>query len=212
MNLFDRLHPHPNAADPQPIFCLKRDLPAPDERHGLIALNWFLFGSIHLKTYFTRLDQALMLWGGVTAIIFGTVQLSRLTWFTQAAIASILTLGATLATVGLAWGWATVKQARWVIGVWAVLMVGAIALNDYGVFTGNGLILRHLCCGWLGLCGVGYWVTAMGMRSRALAGVGLVHWVAIPVIGAMPSWQFSLTGSTLTLSLWLLGTLQWDHR
>ena len=52
----------------------------------------------------------------------------------------------------------------------------------------------------------------MGMRSRALAGVGLVHWVAIPVIGAMPSWQFSLTGSTLTLSLWLLGTLQWDHR
>jgi hypothetical protein len=123
------LHPQPDAFIPQPIFCLKRDLPAPDERQGLITINWPLFDGQCLQTYFTRLDQALMLWGGVTAFIFGTVQFSLLSWFTQAAIASVLTLGATLATVGLAWDWATVKQARWVIGLWSLLMMGAMAFG-----------------------------------------------------------------------------------
>ncbi len=196
----------------QPVFCFKRALPDLEERRGLIALRGSLPRGGLIETYFTRLDQALMLWGGVTAMIFGMAQFSGWDWRMQALSASVLTLSATLLTVGLTWHWATVKRARWVIGVWSALMVGAIALTDYGIVAGNGAILRHLCTGWLSVCAVGYFATGIGMESRALRYVTLVHLCTVPLARILLPWQFLLTGSVLTLSLWLLGTLQWDHR
>lgn len=196
---------------PQPIFCLKQTLPAEDERRGLITLNHRLPIGIRLETYYTRLDQALLLWGGVAAVIFLLGQFSQIDWRTQAAVDSVLTLAAVAATVVLTWRWATVKGARWAIGLWSTLMIGAIGFNDYGIWVGNGLILRHLCTGWLGICALGYLATAIGMRSRALGCVGLLHLGTVPLLGVASAWQFLLTGSVLAVSLWVLGTLQWDH-
>lgn len=195
----------------QPIFCFKQALPAADERMGLIALHYHLPVGRVLKTYYTRLDQALLLWGAVTAIIFSVAQFSYLDWQTQAIADSILTLGAVLATIALTWQWATAKRVRWVLGLWSCLMSGAIALSDYGILMGNGLILRHLCTGWLSICALGYWVTAIGMRSQALKLIAMLHLGTVPLLVAMAAGQFLLTGSVLTLSLWLLATLQWDH-
>lgn len=178
---------------------------------GLITLHHPLpFGRV-LKTYYTQLDQALLLWGGVAATIFSIGQFSALDWHTQAVVDSALTLTAIALTMLLTWQWATAQRARWVIGLWSGLMLGAIALNDYGIFTGNSLILRHLCSGWLGVCALGYFVTAVGMRSQALKCIGLLHLGAVPFLSLLTSWQFLLTGAVLSISLWLLGTLQWDH-
>lgn len=165
-----------------------------------------------METYYTRLDQALMLWSGVTAIIFLIAQFSYLDWHTQAIADSALTASATSVTGKLAWSWATARKARWVIGLWSVLMLSAIALSDYGIVAGNSLILQHLCTGWLGVCALGYWVTAIGMQSRALTLIAIVHLCAMFLVRTILAWQFFLTGSVLTLSLCLLGTLQWDHR
>lgn len=196
----------------QPIFCFKQTLPPPEERIGLITLRYPLPGGTVRETYYTRLDQALILWGGVTAIIFLTAQFSYWDWHTQAIADSTLTVSATWLTGKLAWPWATARKARWVVGFWSGLMLSAIVLSDYGIVTSNSLILQHLCTGWLGVCALGYFVTAIGMKSRALTLVAMVHLCAVLVVREFIPWQFLLTGSILTLSLCLLGTLQWDHR
>ena len=193
------------------MFCFKQALPAADERIGLIALHHHLPMGIVLATYYTRLDQALLLWGAVTAIIFAIAQFSCWDWHTQAIADSILTLSAVLATIALTWQWAMAKRARWVVGLWSGLMLSAIALSDYGILVGNGLILRHLCTGWLSICALGYGVTAIGMRSQALKLIALLHLCLVPILVARVTEQFWLTGSVLTLSLWILATLQWDH-
>ena len=196
----------------QPIFCWKRVLPDPEERPGLIALSCRLPGGRVLETYFTRLDQALLLWGGVTAIIFLTAQFSYLDWLTQAFYDSILTISATAITVCMTWQWATVKQVRWILGIWSIVMVFAIGLSDYSIVAGNGLILQHLCTAWLSACAIGYFITAIGLSSRAMMLVGCMHLVTVAACWSFLPWQFLIAGSVLTCSLWMLGLLQWDHR
>ena len=196
----------------RPIFCWKRALPGLEERAGLMTISWRSSGGRVFKTYFTRLDQALLLWGGVTSIIFLTAQFSSLDWLTQAFYDSLLTIAATAMTVCMTWQWASVKRVRWILGIWSIVMMSAIGLSDYSIVVGNGLILQHLCTGWLSACALGYFITAIGLRSRAMMLVGFVHLGAVAACGSFLPWQFLLTGSVLTCSLWMLGILQWDHR
>lgn len=178
---------------------------------GLVVINQPLPFGLVWETYYTRLDQALFLWGGVAAIIFAVAQFSYLDWQTQAIADSILTTGAVIVTASLTWQWAMARRVRWVVSLWSGLMVGAIALSDYGILFSNGLILCHLCTGWLSICAIGYFATAVGMKSQALRYVGLIHLATVPLLGMLSAWQFLVTGSVLSLSLWLLGALQWDH-
>ncbi len=202
----------PDLTHQQPIFRFKQPLPNPEELPGILRLRYVTGGQVWLNTYYTRLDQALVIWGGVTAVIFLTAQFSHLSWTVQALVWSILTLSAIPITSWLTWHWARLKQLRWVVILWALLILGGNCLTDYGVFLARGGILSHLCPGWLGLCVLGYWSTSIGMRSRALTLIGLVHLCAIPLLRLIPEEQFFLTGTVMAGSLWVLAAWQWDHR
>jgi hypothetical protein len=195
-----------------PVFSRKPPLPNPEELPGLLRLHWEISGRVILDTYYTRLDQSLALWGTLTAVIFLTAQLSHLAWIVQALAWSTLTLMAIAMTFWLAWPWATVKQFRWVIYLWSLLMLSGICLTDYGIFRGSGIILSNLCPGWLSLCALGYWLTGVGIHALALIGIGFVHLGAIPLLALFPGGQFSVTGSVMAGSLWVLAVWQWRHR
>jgi hypothetical protein len=165
-----------------------------------------------LETYYTRLDQALVLWGCVSAVIFLTAQFSSLTWTVQALAWSILTLMAIPLTFWLTWTWASFKQLRWVVVFWSLLLLSGICLTNYGIFRGSGVILMNLCSGWLGLCALGYWFTGVGLQAIALTLIGFVHLGAIPLLALFPEVQFSVTGMVMALCLWVLAAWQWEHR
>lgn len=193
------------------VFRLKPSLPNPEELPGLLRLRWAGARRVWLDTYFTRLDQALALWGCVTAVIFWIGQLSPLAWRVQAIADSILTLWAIALTFWLIWQWTRVNPFRWVVYFWSFLMLLGMGLTDYGIFRPLGALLPYLCPGWLGLCSLGYLITSLGMQSSALALMSLIHLCAIPLTFVFPAWQFSLTGLVVSGSLWALATWQWEH-
>jgi hypothetical protein len=196
----------------KPIFRVKQPIPNPEELLGILRLRYATGGQVWLDTYYTRLDQALVVWGGVTAVIFLTAQFGHLTWTMQALVWSILSLSAITTTSRLAWHWASVKQVRWVVIFWALLILGGICLTDYGVFLARGSILINLCPIWLGLCVLGYGITSVGMRSLALTFISLIHLCAITLLRLVPEWQFLLTGTVIAGSLLVLAVWQWEHR
>jgi hypothetical protein len=198
--------------DKTPIFKFKQPLPNPEELPGILRLRWGTAERVFLDTYYTRLDQALALWGCVSAVIFLTAQFGHLTWTVQAIAWSSLTFLAIPMTFWLTWHWACAKQFRWVIYFWSLLILSGIFLTNYGIFGPSVVILMNLCPGWLGLCVLGYWLTAIGIQSGALILIGFVHLCAIPLLALMPQEQFFLTGIVMTGSLWALAAWQWDHR
>jgi hypothetical protein len=193
------------------VFRWKPLLPNTEELPGLLRLRLDGPSQVLLDTYYTRLDQALALWGCVTAVIFGMAQLSGLSWPVQAITDSILTLASIVLAIWLTWYWTSVKPFRWVVYFWSLLMVMGIGLTDYGIFRPLGFLLVNLCPGWLGLCALGYLLTSIGMQARALTLIGLVHLGTIPLLFIFPTWQYFLTGGVLSGSLWILASWQWDH-
>lgn len=202
----------PDLPHKKPIFRVKQPIPDPEELQGLLRLRSAVGGRVWLNTYYTRLDQALVIWGAVTAVIFLTAQFSELNWTVQAQIWSILTLFTIPVTSWLAWHWATVRQVRWVVILWAILILGGICLTCYGVFLPRGSILSNLCPLWLGVCVLGYGITSLGMRALALTIITSVHLLAIFLLQLVPEQQFFLTGIVMAGSLWVLAAWQWEHR
>jgi len=199
--------------EPQaPIFRFKQDLADPADLQGVVRIRWGRPDRRGLFTYYTRLDQALLLWSGAIALIFVTAQFVPLDWKTQAIAWSALSLATTIITSWLAWAWATAKQCRWILGVWCLLMVGGLCLTNYGVFMVQSTLLMHLCTLWLGISGLGYLVSGWGMQSQALTLTGITHWLLVPLLTVLPTWQFLLTGVFMAGNLWILAEFQWDHR
>ena len=193
------------------IFQLKQSLVDPVDLHGVIKIQ---FGRSDKKifTYFTRLDQALILWGVAIAAVFLVAQCYWLDWFTQARLWSILSCLVLLVSSKLAWFWVTTRNQRWIVYLWSFLVLGGLGLTDYGIFAGWALVLRNLCALWLGLSAVGYVATGIGIHAQALLLTGAVHGIAILGLGLVPAHQFLLTGSVMSVSLFLLAMFHWDHR
>ena len=101
---------------------------------------------------------------------------------------------------------------RWVVILWAILILGGICLTCYGVFLPRGSILSNLCPLWLGVCVLGYGITSLGMRALALTIITSVHLLAIFLLQLVPEQQFFLTGIVMAGSLWVLAAWQWEHR
>ncbi|NEQ34240.1 MAG: hypothetical protein F6K04_25190 [Leptolyngbya sp. SIO4C5] len=195
----------------EPIFQLKQPLHQPQDRQGVFHLRWG-GDRAFLETYYTRLDQALILWAWCVFVIFATAQFSPLDWYWQAIAWSSLSGLAIMVTNWLTWQWAQLKNLRWIIYYWSALMLLGVCLTDYGIFGGCPSILLNLCPLWLGLSALGYGVTAGGMRSRALALTSGLHLGAIAALPWFLGWQFLFTGSVIALSLVFLSVLQWDHQ
>jgi hypothetical protein len=62
----------------------------------------------------------------------------------------------------------------------------------------------------LGLSGIGYLVTAWGLRSRAFLASGLLHLGAIALLPYLLAWQFLFVGIVTAGSLFLMAEVQWD--
>jgi hypothetical protein len=179
---------------------------------GLLQVN-LRFGQKSLyKTAYTRVDLGIMLWVPVVAVIFTTAQFSPISWQTQAILWSALTLIGTIAMTALTRYWAKIEQVTWVVYAWGLLAMAGLAITDLAIFRGWPLILINLCPLWLGLSALGYILTGVGLRSRALLLCGLAHGGAIFLLPYVMAWQFIFTGLVMKACLILLAELQWDMR
>ena len=59
---------------------------------------------------------------------------------------------------------------------------------------------------------VGYLVTGLGLRSRALLIAATIHLLALVALPYFIGWQFLLTGLVMTTNLLFLAQVQWDMR
>ncbi|MEM9266006.1 MAG: hypothetical protein AAGA46_10830 [Cyanobacteria bacterium P01_F01_bin.13] len=194
------------------IFQLKQNLVDPVDLHGVIKIQFGQQDDPLISTYLTRLDQALITWGVMTAIIFLTAQFYLLDWYTQAIIWSVLSCLAIVIAGKLTWFWVTTRNQRWILYAWSILVLIGLGFTDYGIFVGSGMILRHLCVLWLGISALGYVITGIGIRAPALVFMGGVHVCTMPFLALLSVPQFLLTGIIMSVSLFFLAAFHWQHQ
>ncbi|HAC62468.1 MAG TPA: hypothetical protein DCF68_02755 [Cyanothece sp. UBA12306] len=180
---------------------------------------WGLFqryGRLGQKTifnrFYTRIDQAFILWGMITAIIFITAHFFPISWHFQAILWSIITIIGSILMALLTYFWAKLEHLRWVIYLWIGLMLFGLGITDLGIFGNFSVILINLCPIWLGLTAIGYIIMGFGMGSQTFIMSGLFHSLGLLVLPYFTQWQFLITGSIITGCLLILAELQWDMR
>ncbi|MBE9065830.1 hypothetical protein IQ260_04100 [Leptolyngbya cf. ectocarpi LEGE 11479] len=193
------------------VFRLKQDLVDPVDLHGVLRVRLGSQDNVFVSTYFTRLDQALIVWGVVTAAIFLVAQFCYLDWRIQAIVWSALSCAAILLVGRLAWFWVTTRNQRWILYGWSLLVMAGLVSTGYGILSAWGFLLRNLCSIWLGISAFGYFATGIGMQAQALILIGIVHICAIPILIVLPNWPFLLTGLVMSGSLFCLAVFQWEH-
>ena len=196
----------------QPIIRRKQHALDFQDRQGLLTVRLQISNKILFDNIYTRIDQVFVYWGLITAIIFFTAQFAPIDWVSQAAFWSILTVIGTIEMIFLTHFWVTVERLRWVLYAWIVLMLGGVAITDFGIYSGSGTILMHLCHLWLGLSASGYFCTGWGLRSRAFLISGLFHLGGILILPYCMGWQFLATGLIMTANLLIFAETQWDMR
>lgn len=181
-----------------------------DDLPGLWRVHWQLNQRVILSTFYTRHDQACLLWAIVSAAIFLTAQFLPLSWFTQVIFASGLTLLSVVAMIVLTWYFTAIERLTWVLYCWSSLMVLGTLVTDLSLLLQWAEVLGHVCHLWLGLSGIGYIVTGLGMRSRAFMWIGIVHFLTIGILPNVGMWQPLTTGLVISGSALLIAEVQWD--
>lgn len=180
---------------------------------GLIYWRWKINKNLEFSGLYTRIDQIFLIWGCITGLIFLIPHFFPIiSWTYQAIAGSILSLIGIIVMAGFAGFWVKVEQLRWLVYLWSGLVVVGIGLTDYGIFTGSGLILMHLCSIWLTVCVIGYAAMGWGIQSRSFLIVAGLHALTVPLIQIVPNFQFLTTAAVMSGSLFLLAELQWDMR
>lgn len=203
MNLFNRV---------KPIFRRKPTALDIQDRKGLLRLQLRLGAGRSLYLTYTRLDQVSVLWGAICAVIFISAQFAPISWVTQALWWSSLSVVGIGAMFILAHFWVRVERLQWLLYFWMLLMLGGVALTDLAIALSWGWLLMHLCHLWLGLSALGYFGTAIGVRSRAFLFASFVHLFGLVILPAISGWQFLFTGLLLSSNLFLFAETQWDMR
>lgn len=196
----------------EPIIRRKQHALDFQDRQGLLTLKLQISNKTLFNSIYTRIDQVFVFWGLITAVIFFTAQFSPIDWITQATFWTVLTAIGTISMTVLTHFWVKVERLRWVLYAWIVLMLGGMAITDFGIYYGSGTILMHLCHLWLGLSAVGYFCTGWGLRSRAFIMAGLFHILGILILPLCIGWQFLATGLIMTANLLIFAETQWDMR
>jgi hypothetical protein len=182
------------------------------DRQGLLKLRLQINNKTLFQTIYTRIDQVFVFWGLITAVIFFTAQFAPIDWVTQATFWSILTVVGTAGMTILTHFWVKVERLRWVLYTWIFLMLGGVAITNFGIYCASGTVLMHLCHLWLGLSAVGYFCTGIGLRSRAFIMSGLFHILGIIILPFCLGWEFLTTGLVMTANLLMFAETQWDMR
>jgi hypothetical protein len=177
---------------------------------GLWRVHWRIGDRILVSTFYTRHDQACILWSILSATIFATIQFFPLSWTVQAILASGLTVFGVLSMVVLTQHRVQVDGLHAVLQCWVLLMAVGALLTDLSVFLGWGWLLMQLCSLWLSLSAIGYFYTGVKMRSRAFLLLGVIHLVGVLLLPYVQGWHFLTTGLIIATSVWLVGELRWD--
>ena len=196
----------------QPILRWKQEAVDIQDHQGLLVFKLSRHNQTLVTNIYTRVDQSFGVWGLVSALIFMTAQFTTISWTIQAVCWSILTVTGVVAMFSLTHFWVKVERVKWVVSWWSVLMITGVVLTDVGIFGGWGQILMYLCHLWLGLSVLGYLVTGLGLRSRALLIAATIHLVGMLALPYFIGWQFLLTGLVMTTNLLFLAQVQWDMR
>lgn len=167
--------------------------------------SWLLWSS-----FYTRHDQACLGWGLLVAGIFAIAQFTPLSWLTQAIIATALTGLGCWVMAWLTWRYTTVEQLAWILYAWLGLMLLGTAVTDLSLWCSWGSVLMAICPLWLGLCGLGYLITGLGMRSRLILLCSGLHFLAIGLLPLVGTWQTLFTGLVISGAVLALAEFQWD--
>ncbi|WP_242058540.1 hypothetical protein [Microcoleus sp. FACHB-SPT15] len=193
-----------------PLLCRKESAFALPDVPGVWRFHLQIGNTTLLSTFYTRLDQACIVWGVISAIIFIAAQFLPISWTTQAIWWSSLSLIGTVGMVVLTPSWIREEGLGWILDSWIFLMLFGLVITDLGIFLGWPEVLMNLCPLWLGLIALGYFCTGVGMRSRTLTLTGLVHLLSIWILPYCGAWQFLATGIITGGSVLLLAEFQWD--
>ncbi len=196
----------------EPIIRRKQHALDFQDRQGLLKLRLQISNKTLFNSIYTKIDQVFVVWGMITAVIFLTAQFAPIDWITQAVFWSILTVAGTAGMSVLTHFWVKVERLRWVLYAWSFLMLCGVAITDFGIYFGSGIVLMHLCHLWLGLSAVGYFCTGIGLRSRAFIMAGLFHVLGIAILPFCIGWQFLATGLVMSANLLMFAETQWDMR
>jgi len=196
----------------EPIFRAKQHALDFQDRQGLLKFQVSLKNKTIFSLSYTRIDQVFVFWGLISAIIFFTAQFAPIDWVTQAIFWSVLTILGTAGMVSLTYFWVRVERLQWLLYSWIFLMLSGLAITDLGIFLPFPQVLAHVCDLWLVLSGIGYILTAIGLRSRAFVVSALIHLIGIAILPYFVGWQFLATGLIMTFSLLLFAETQWDMR
>ncbi len=193
-----------------PLLCRKKGVSDLPEVPGLWRLHLQIGNTTVFSSFYTRLDQACIVWGLISIVIFATAQFMPVDWITQAIWWSALTVIGTVGMVALTPSWLRTEGLGWVLDSWIFLMLLGLVITDLGIFWGWGQVLMNLCPLWLGLVGLGYLCTGVGMRSRSIILTGLLHLASIGILPYVGAMQFLATGIIMGGSVLLLAEFQWD--
>lgn len=193
-----------------PIFMPKRsafDVPA---MPGVWRFHLQIQGQVLYSSFYTRHDQACLLWGVISALIFLAAQFLPVSWSIQTIVAFTFTGMGMVGMMLLTWKFVLFERLGWVLGIWALLMsLGAIATCQ-GIFGGWTWALINICPLWLSLSGLGYFATSLGMRSRLFLLLSLIHLVGIMLLPYFPAWKPLMTGLIISGSAFFVAEFQWD--
>lgn len=197
---------NPNA----PLLCRKQDVLDLPDIPGMWRFHWQVGNFILFSTFYTKLDQACIIWGVISIVIFATAQFFPISWLTQAVWWSVLSVVGTVGMMILTPSWLKVEGLGWIVSSWVFLMLLGVVITDLGIMLGWGVVLMSLCPLWLGLVALGYLFTGIGMRSRILIIISLVHLLSIEILPYVGNWQFLTTGIVMGGCVLLLAEFQWD--
>ena len=196
----------------EPIFRPKQEELDFQDRQGLLQIRLEINNRKLLSLIYTRIDQVFVLWGLISALIFITAQFAPISWLIQAGLWTIVTVIGSAVMVGLTCFWVKVERLSWVLYTWIALMLAGVTVTDLGIFLGWGQVLMHLCHLWLIVCALGYFVTAIGLRSRAFLLSGTIHLFGLMLLTYVGGWQFLTTGLVMVANLLVFAETQWDMR
>jgi len=165
---------------------------------------------IHLSGIYTCIDQAMILWGIISGIIFISAQFLPINWTDQAIFWSIITLIAIIFMITLTHSWTILENISWLLYGWVTLMIMGIVVTDCAIVYNWVLVLSHLCDLWLILSAIGYGLTAWGMKSRAFIIATVIHTISICFLPWFSGWQFAITGLIMMSNLLIFAEGQWD--
>jgi hypothetical protein len=196
----------------EPLFRSKQRALDVQDLRGLIHFRWKVGARTLSSAHYTRIDQIFMIWAVVSALIFITAQFSPLSWTTQAPLWTALTLGASCLMGVWSWYWTGVERLRWLLWLWAAVLLTGVGLTDFSIYNHWGIVMGHLCHLWLLLCAIGYALTGIGLQSRSLLLMAFIHLSGIPLLSLAGAMQFLVTGLVMASTLVVLGEYQWDMR